>query len=594
MIDPKDPGVSVDERGCFLPKVSDFKGLYIKDADKLIVKDLRGRNRLLKESQVKHSYPYCYRGGTPQIYKAVNSWFIKVTDIKDNLLANNNKTYWVPQWVKEKRFHNWLQNSQDWCFSRSRCWGNPIPLWVSDDGEEVVCVGSMKELMELTGCQELNDIHRESVDDLTIPSKMGKGQLKRIPDVFDCWFESGSMPFAQKGYPFQISEEDFNKCYPAEFIGEGMDQTRGWFYTLNVISTAIRNETPYKNLIVNGIVLASDGEKMSKSKQNYPDPMNIVNKYGSDSIRLYLMNSPQVRGEELKFKEQGVCDVVKDVFIPWYNVYKFQLQNINRYEAESGKKFVFDEKLFENLDGLTNIMDRWIVAANQNLIQYVRKELDDYRLYTVLSRKIKFLELLSNWYVRLNRDRLKGMNSQQDTLNSINVTIFCMLNSMLIMAPYVPFLVENFYQNLKLLVPENSSYYEKSIHFLQIPHHNPKLIDQTLVNTVERMQRIIECCRTIRDIKKLPIAKNPISELQIVCKDQKDIEDMKLFESYVLDEVNVEKVLYTTEWKKYMSNPVKNLTFNSKFLSSINNNFLLKKFNSLLTPPIREVDLSKT
>ena len=155
-----------------------------------------------------------------------------------------------------------------------------------------------------------------------------------------------------------------------------MDQTRGWFYTLNVISTAIRNETPYKNLIVNGIVLASDGEKMSKSKQNYPDPMNIVNKYGSDSIRLYLMNSPQVRGEELKFKEQGVCDVVKDVFIPWYNVYKFQLQNINRYEAESGKKFVFDEKLFENLDGLTNIMDRWIVAANQNLIQYVRKELD--------------------------------------------------------------------------------------------------------------------------------------------------------------------------------------------------------------------------
>jgi len=210
------------------------------------------------------------------MYRAVSTWFIEVTAIKEDLLKNNEEPRWVPQNIKEKRFHNWLADARDWCFSRSRFWGNPIPLWVSDDFQEIVCVGSIKELQELSGCGEITDLHREHIDHITIPSKQGKGVLKRIPEVFDCWFESGSMPFAQSHYPFSIGEEEFMKGFPANFIAEGLDQTRGWFYTLMVISTAVKNTAPFKNLIVNGIVLAEDGTKMAKSKRNYPDPLFVA------------------------------------------------------------------------------------------------------------------------------------------------------------------------------------------------------------------------------------------------------------------------------------------------------------------------------
>ena len=256
----------VDDDGKFVDVVSDFKGMYIKDADEHIIKNLKGRQRLISSSTLVHSYPFCWRSDTPLIYRAVNPWFIRVTDIKDDLLKNNEDPRWVPAFVQEKRFKNWLQDARDWCFSRSRYWGNPIPIWTSDDGEEVVCIGSVKELQELTGCGEVKDLHREHIDHLTIPSKQGKGVLKRIPEVFDCWFESGSMPFAQSHYPFSISEEEFAKGFPANFIAEGIDQTRGWFYTLMVISTAVKGQAPFQNLVVNGTVLASDGKKMSKHR----------------------------------------------------------------------------------------------------------------------------------------------------------------------------------------------------------------------------------------------------------------------------------------------------------------------------------------
>ena len=229
----------------------------------------------------------------------------------------------MPEFVQQKRFHNWLADAKDWCISRTRYWGNPIPLWVSDDGEEVVCISSIAELEELSGVTGITDIHKEFVDEITIPSKQGKGVLKRIPDVFDCWFESGSMPFAQSHYPRGTTEEKFQAGFPADFIAEGLDQTRGWFYTLMVISCAVKDCAPFKNLIVNGIVLAEDGAKMSKSKKNYSDPLAIAHAHGADACRLYLCNSPLVRAEPLRFSAEGVKHIVRDIFLPWFNSYRF-------------------------------------------------------------------------------------------------------------------------------------------------------------------------------------------------------------------------------------------------------------------------------
>ena len=323
----------VDEKGCFTEEVKDFAGLYVKEADKQITRTLKEKGLLVKLETVNHSYPFCWRSDTPLLYKSVPSWFVRVEELVPRLLANNDQTYWVPGHVKDGRFANWLRDARDWAVSRNRFWGTPINLWVSEDMEEVVCPGSIAELEELTGAK-ITDIHRQSIDHLTIPSKQGKGVLKRVLEVFDCWFESGSMPYASQHYPFE-DKHKFEENFPADFIAEGIDQTRGWFYTLLVLSTALFDKPPFKNLICNGLILASDGAKMSKRKKNYPDPMYVAHNIGADPLRLYLVNSPAVRGEELRFREDGVKDVVKDVFLPWFNAYRFFFQSVMLYEHVS-------------------------------------------------------------------------------------------------------------------------------------------------------------------------------------------------------------------------------------------------------------------
>ncbi|KAK7886766.1 hypothetical protein WMY93_026387 [Mugilogobius chulae] len=389
------PICPVDASGCFTSEVTDFAGQYVKDADKNIIKWLKEQGRLVNASSFKHSYPFCWRSDTPLIYKAVPSWFVRVENMVDKLLDNNGKCYWVPEFVREKRFGNWLRDARDWAVSRNRYWGTPIPLWVSDDYEEVVCVGSMEELEALTGVK-VTDLHRESIDSITIPSRCGKGVLRRVTEVFDCWFESGSMPYAQVHYPFE-NRKEFEDTFPADFIAEGIDQTRGWFYTLLVLSTALFGKPPFKNVIVNGLVLASDGQKMSKRKKNYPDPSLIVHNYGADALRLYLINSPVVRAENLRFKEEGVRDVLKDVFLPWYNAYRFLVQNVQRLQNEENIQFLYNENTAKQSD---NIMDKWIQSFTQSLIQFFKAEMDAYRLYTVVPRLVKFVDMLTNWYVR--------------------------------------------------------------------------------------------------------------------------------------------------------------------------------------------------
>uniref|UniRef100_A0A8C5PK40 Isoleucine--tRNA ligase, cytoplasmic n=1 Tax=Leptobrachium leishanense TaxID=445787 RepID=A0A8C5PK40_9ANUR len=541
------PVCPVDASGCFTKEVTDFAGQYVKEADKNIIKLLKERGRLVHSGTYKHNYPFCWRSETPLIYKAVPSWFVRVEHMVDKLLDNNSQCYWVPEFVREKRFGNWLKDARDWAISRNRYWGTPIPLWVSEDYEEVVCVGSLEELEQLSGVK-ITDLHRESVDGLTIPSRRGKGPLRRVTEVFDCWFESGSMPYAQVHYPFE-NRKEFEDCFPADFIAEGIDQTRGWFYTLLVLSTALFGQPPFKNVIVNGLVLASDGQKMSKSKKNYPDPMKVINSYGADALRLYLINSPVVRAENLRFKEEGVRDVLKDVFLPWYNAYRFLMQNIYRLHKEENLKFLFNENTAKPS---SNIMDKWVLSFTQSLIQFFKAEMSAYRLYTVVPRLVKFVDMLTNWYVRMNRRRLKGESGTEDCVMALE-TLFSVLFSMCrLMAPFTPFITEMMYQKLRLLV-DPTSVQEKdsqSIHYLMIPSVRENLIDKNIENAVSRMQSIIELGRVIRDRRTLPV-KYPLKEVIVIHQDPEALKDIKSLEKYILEELNVRQVTGSTNKDKY-------------------------------------------
>uniref|UniRef100_A0A8C2PIX1 Isoleucine--tRNA ligase, cytoplasmic n=1 Tax=Capra hircus TaxID=9925 RepID=A0A8C2PIX1_CAPHI len=524
------PICPVDASGCFTAEVTDFAGQYVK-----VSCGIRHRTLKILTSHILH---FCFpRSDTPLIYKAVPSWFVRVEHMVDQLLRNNDLCYWVPEFVREKRFGNWLKDARDWAISRNRYWGTPIPLWVSSDFEEVVCIGSIAELEELSGTK-ISDLHRESIDHLTIPSRCGKGLLHRVSEVFDCWFESGSMPYAQIHYPFE-NKREFEDAFPADFIAEGIDQTRGWFYTLLVLATSLFGRPPFKNVIVNGLVLASDGQKMSKRKKNYPDPLSIIHKYGADALRLYLINSPVVRAENLRFKEEGVRDVLKDVLLPWYNAYRFFIQNVLRLQKNQKS-------------GFTNITDRWVLSFMQSLVGFFETEMAAYRLYTVVPRLVKFVDILTNWYVRMNRRRLKGENGVEDCVMALETLFSVLLSLCRLMAPYTPFLTELMYQNLKTLI-DPASVQDKdtlSIHYLMLPHVREELIDKKTESAVSRMQSVIELGRVIRDRKTIPI-KYPLKEIVVIHQDQEALNEVKSLEKYIIEELNVRKVTLSTDKNKY-------------------------------------------
>lgn len=527
----------VDANGCFTEDVTDFKGQHVKAADKDIKAKLKEQGKLVFSGTEVHNYPHCWRSDTPLIYKACPSWFVRVEEVRDKLIANNNKTNWVPKFVQEKRFHNWLVEARDWCVSRNRYWGTPLPLWVSDDFEEVVCVGSVAELEELSG-RKFTDIHRHFIDDIEIPSKKGKGKLKRVDEVFDCWFESGSMPYASKHYPFE-GKEDFEKSFPAQFIAEGLDQTRGWFYTLMVLSTHLFDQPAFFNLICNGLVLAADGKKMSKRLKNYPEPTEVAEQHGADAIRMYMCTSPVVRAEPLKFSADGVRDVVKDVFLPWYNAYRFFIQEAGRYEA-AGQKFAPDSK---RVSASKNHMDRWINANTQTLLKFVCEEMNAYRLYTVVPKLLGFLQDLTNWYVRLNRDRMRGNSGSEEALTSLCTLYQVLLNVAVTMAPITPFITELMYQNLARALPDGHPMKAKSIHFVMIPSPDMEAYDEKIIRAVTRVQGVVELGRMCRERRKVGL-KTPLKHMTIVNDDEEFIKDVKELESYVREELNVMDVNY--------------------------------------------------
>ena len=527
----------VSLHGEFTDEVPDFAGRHVKEADKDIISALKAKGALYRQDVIQHSYPYCYRSDTPLIYRAIPSWYVRVTAFKDNLKAANEQINWVPEHIKHGRFGNWLDGAIDWAISRNRVWGTPLPVWVNDETGKALCVGSIDELYDYTGVR-VDDLHREHLDDLTFQVQGEPGTYRRIEEVLDCWFESGSMPYAQLHFPFE-NEDVFNAGFPAEFIAEGLDQTRGWFYTLTVLGGALFDQPAFRNVIVNGMVMAEDGKKMSKSLRNYTPPDELMETYGADALRLYSINSGLVRGEEQRFADSGVRDMVRRALLPWYNAYSF-LRTYAEIDEWSPQKGQFEGD---------NILDQWIMSRLQTLKNTVATEMEGYRLYNVVPGLFAFIEDLTNWYIRLNRGRFWGEDISADKIAAYSTLYEVLMELSKVMAPFAPFLSEHLYQSLAQLAGQPAQ--PNSVHLCDYPEAEAVTVKPGLENAVERMQQVILLGRQKREEVKIGL-RTPLSKLTIVNSDAALLEDMRSLEGYVRDELNVQSVEYSADESAYI------------------------------------------
>ena len=434
--------------GVFKPEVTDFPGHHVKPlgdhtaTDIEIIKYLAGRGLLFHKEKYEHSYPHCWRCDTPLINYATSSWFVNVTKIKEQLLATAKDINWFPEYLKEGRFGNWLEGARDWSISRQRFWASAIPIWECACGERHI-VGSVAELAQLTGA-EINDIHKDKVDALVFPCAKCGGQMKRIPDVLDCWFESGSMPYAQWHYPFE-NKEKLEENFPAQFIAEGIDQTRTWFYYLHVISGGVRNSHAFDHVIANGIVLAEDGKKMSKRLQNYPDPTLLMEKYGADALRAQLLASPVMAAENMNFSEKGTEESLRKNIMLLVNVFKFY----ELYAAENAETMVELDVAGARAASLAsaNVLDCWISAKFDKLLSEINAGMADYNLPRAIRPITEFIDEFSTWYLRRSRDRFKSEDAQ-DKRAALATTKLILLELAKAMAPFTPFIAEYLWQKL--------------------------------------------------------------------------------------------------------------------------------------------------
>lgn len=513
----------VDQNGRFTAEIPEYTGQFVKDADKAIIRRLKEQNSVFHHTTFRHRYPFCWRSDTPLIYKVVSSWFVAVEKIKERMLAANQQIHWMPEHIKDGRFGKWLEGARDWAISRNRYWGTPIPLWRADDGE-IIVLGSVAELERLTKTQ-VDDLHRHFIDPLTF-ERNGK-VFRRISEVFDCWFESGSMPYAQNHYPFE-NQEMFQKGYPADFIGEGLDQTRGWFYTLTVLSAALFDKPAFKNVIVNGIILAEDGAKMSKRLRNYPDPTQVIAKHGADAIRLYMLHSPAVRADDLAFSEKGVELVLRQILIPLWNAYSFLATYAKIYAWTPPETFAHP-----NAE-----IDRWMLSLLQKLFEEVGQGLDHYDLNRSVEPFVGFVDQVNNWYIRRSRRRFWSDQDSTDRQQAFATLYQVLLGLVQVAAPFVPFIAEEIYLGLRL--PTMA----ESVHLCDWPRGNLEWRDQGLEAAMDAVQTAVSLGHGLRKEHQLKV-RQPLAMAYVASGDDSIFAMLQAHQNLIADELNVKVVQFS-------------------------------------------------
>lgn len=539
LVDPTDMEAKFTDEAARDSRLAPIVGQFVKDADKHIIKVLKDAALVLKHETIQHAYPFCYRSDTPLIQKAIASWFVKLDQIRPRMIKNNQTIRWVPSHIRDGRFGKWLENSRDWCISRNRFWGTPIPVWRCESCSHREVVGSRKELDALAK-RPVPDLHSHFVDDVIgdCPKCHAKASLKRTPEVLDCWFESGSMPYAQAHYPFE-NKDAFEKSFPADFIAEGLDQTRGWFYTLTILSSALFDKPAFKNCIVNGLVLAEDGKKMSKSLKNYPDPKGVFSKHGADALRLYLMQSPAMHGEELRFSEKGLVELMRSVMLPLWNAYGFfaSYANIDAWSDVATAPAESERPL----------LDRWMLARARETAAAVHASMEEFRLAEVAPLLVDLVDDLTNWYIRLNRDRFWGeadAASKNDKAAAYATLWTTLDTAATLLAPGLPFVAETLHAALRGVsvdaLAKNPN--QKSVH--EMPFAG--VADTRQVTSVDReilakfrvAKSVILLGRSLRGDAKIGL-RQPLPGLRVAGVSGDNARLLNEMKSLVLKEVNV-------------------------------------------------------
>ena len=524
----------VDNKGQ-LTKDTDWAGVFVKDADPLILEDLKKSGKLFKAPKFEHSYPHCWRCDTPLIYYARESWFIKMTDVKDELIANNNTVNWIPKTIGQGRFGDWLEHLQDWGISRNRYWGTPLPVWECECGHQHA-IGSIEELKSMSdNCPDDIELHRPYIDKVTIKCPECGKEMHRVSEVIDCWFDSGSMPFAQWHYPFE-NKDIFEKRFPADFISEAVDQTRGWFYSLIAISTLLFHKAPYKNVIVLGHVQDKDGRKMSKSKGNAVDPMKALGQHGADAIRWYFYenSAPWLPN---RFHDDAVQEGQRKFMGTLWNTYAFFVlyANIDNFDAT---------KYTLNYDQLC-VMDKWVLSRLNTMVKEVDSDLSNYRVTEAAKALQAFTDELSNWYVRRSRSRFWAKGMEQDKIDAYMTLWTALVTLAKAAAPMVPFITESIYRNLVCSIDPQAP---ESVHLADYPVANEAWIDTELEKDMELVLEIVVLGRASRNETNIK-NRQPVANMYV----NADHELTEFFKEIVEDELNVKAVTFKDDMEAYLT-----------------------------------------